>query len=207
MFKNYNIKLLFIDLKSIIITIAMIMLFVSCQQNKLDEIKAISEKEKVPVISAENVKVLYSEEANIKVIIQSPVMNRYIEEKKYLEMPEGMDVVFYDSLDNPKSTLTSNYAISYEDEHIMEAKNDVVVVNEKGEKLNTEHLVWDQNKRKIYSDEFVKITSPDRVIYGQGMESDEKMENWKIKKVSGIFNVKSDIKNNTKTDSTGNTSK
>ncbi len=185
----------------------MIMLFVSCQQNKLDEIKAISEKGKVPVISAENVKVLYSEEANIKVIVQSPVMNRYIEEKKYLEMPEGMDVVFYDSLDNPKSTLTSNYAISYEDEHKMVAKNDVVVVNEKGEKLNTEHLVWDQNKHIIYSDEFVKITSPDRVIYGQGMESDEKMDNWKIKKVSGIFNVKSDIKNNAKTDSTGNTSK
>jgi LPS export ABC transporter protein LptC len=207
MFEKYYIKVLFSNLKSIIIAIAVIMLFASCRQNELDEIKAISKKDKVPVISAEDVKVLYSEEAKIKVIIQSPVMNRYIEEKKYLEMPEGMDVVFYDSLDNPKSTLTANYAISYEDEHKMEAKNDVVVVNEKGEKLNTEHLVWDQNKRKIYSDEFVKITSPDRIIFGQGMESDEKMDNWKIKKVSGIFNVKSDLKNNSNKDSTNNASK
>lgn len=207
MFEKIYIKYLFNDLKSIITTIAMIMLFTSCRQNKLEEVKAISKKEKVPVISAENVKTLYSEEANIKVIVQSPVMNRYIEDKKYLEMPEGMDVVFYDSLDNPKSTLTANYAISYEDEHKMEAKNDVVVVNEKGEKLNTEHLIWDQNKKMIYTDEFVKITSPDRIIYGHGMESDEKMENWKIKKVSGIFNVKSDLKNNNSKDSTENASK
>jgi len=47
-----------------------------------------------------------------------------------------------------ESELRSNYAISYENSDIMEAKENVVVVNKKGETLNTEHLIWEKKTEK-----------------------------------------------------------
>ena len=70
------------------------------------------------------------------------------------------------------------------------AKNDVVVVNQKGEQLNTEKLLWDENTGKIYSDEFVKITTPDEIIMGKGFEANQDFSKYKIFKVTGNITVK-----------------
>lgn len=158
----------------------------------MEDVRALSTKDKIPVVAAKNVKMLYSEQASIKVMMESPVMNHYVEEEeRYVEMPEGIKVLFYDSTDKVSSSLRSNYAINFETKKRMEAQNDVVVVNEKKEKLNTEHLIWDQQAQKIYSEVFVKITTPDKIFFGEGMEADERFEHWKLKKVKGIFSVDS----------------
>lgn len=156
----------------------------------MEDVRALSTKEKIPVTAAKDVKMFYSEEAAIKVMVESPIMNQYVEdEERYVEMPEGIKVKFYDSVDKVKSRLRSNYAINYQTQNRMEAKNDVVVVNEKNEQLNTEHLIWDQKAKKIYSEVFVKITTPDKIFFGEGMESDERFEHWKLNKVKGTFSV------------------
>jgi LPS export ABC transporter protein LptC len=72
----------------------------------------------------------------------------------------------------------------------MEAKRNVVVVNEKGDKLNTEHLIWDKNTRMIRTEEFVKITTEDEIIMGNGMEADEHFTKYKIKQIKGIISIK-----------------
>jgi len=186
---------------SIVAILFATMLF-SCRQNSMEEVKALTTDEKIPAIAAKEVNMLYSEEAKIRVIVKAPVMNQYREEEKaYKEMPEGIDVKFYDSTDKVSSSIRSNYAIDYETELKMEAKNDVVVVNEKQEQLNTEHLIWDRKAEKIYTDEFVKITTPDKIFFGEGMESDQRFENWKLKKVKGTFSVDA----NRNTDSTSST--
>jgi hypothetical protein len=65
-----------------------------------------------------------------------------------------------------------------------------VVINEKGDKLNTEHLMWDKKKRMIYSNAFVKITTADEVIYGDGLEANESFTKYKITKIKGTINLK-----------------
>lgn len=177
---------------SIVAVILATMLF-SCRQNSLEEVKALTTDKKTPVIAAKDIKMLYSEEAKIRVVVKAPIMNQYKEEDNvYKEMPEGIDVKFYDSTDKVSSSITSKYAIDYETKFRMEAKNDVVVVNEKNEQLNTEHLIWDRKTEKIFTDEFVKITTPDKVFFGEGMESDQRFENWRLKKVKGTFSIDAD---------------
>ena len=107
-------------------------------------------------------------------------------------MTEGIKVLFYDSLLNVASTLTSNYAIQQVSKKIMEAKNNVVVINDKGEKLNTEHLIWNEDSSKIYSDVFVKITTKEEIIMGEGMEANQDFSKWKIYKIKGTINIKED---------------
>ena len=150
----------------------------SCE-NDLQEVASLTEAKK-PIRKGKNVKLIYSEKADVQVKITAPVMEEYVGKKNYTEMKEGIKAIFYDSLMNISSTLTSKYAIQLPDQHKMEVKNDVEVVNDKGEKLNTEHLIWLQDSGKIYSDEFVKITTKDEILMGDGFEADQDFSKWKF---------------------------
>ena len=163
----------------------------SCE-NDAEEIASLTKKEKSPLSVGKNVEFIYSEKSNVKIKITAPLMEEYgmEEENKYMEMKEGIKVLFYDSLLKVSSTLTANYAIRRISENIMEAKNDVVVINDKGEVLNTEHLIWNEDSAKIYSDEFVKISTADEIIIGEGMEANQDFTKWKIHKIKGVINIK-----------------
>ena len=91
---------------------------------------------------------------------------------------------------NITSQLTAEYGISHDKQKIMEARTNVVVVNnKKNEQVNTEKLTWNQVTRKISSDKFVKITTPEKIIMGEGFDSDETMDNYTIKKLKGTILV------------------
>lgn len=117
-------------------------------------------------------------------------MQRWTGEKPYMKMPKGVKVLFYDKDMNVSSRLSANYAVSYEKDEIMEARNNVIVVNEEGEQLNTEHLVWEKREARIYTNEFVKITTTDEIIYGNGFESNENFTKYKIQQIKGTINLK-----------------
>ena len=162
----------------------------SCE-NDIKQVENLTKKEKAPISKGKNVELIYSEKADVKIKVTAPVMEEYGEdENKYYEMNEGIKVIFYDTTLHATSTLTSKYAIHQVGKRIMEAKNDVVIVNDKNEKLNTEHLIWYEDSSKIYSDEFVKITTEDEIIMGEGMEADQDFSKWKIFKIKGTINVK-----------------
>ena len=69
----------------------------------------------------------------------------------------------------------------------MEAKNTVKVKNVNGDLLETEHLVWNEKTEMVYTEEFVKITTKDEVIYGEGLESNQDFTKYTIKKISGTI--------------------
>ncbi len=173
--------------KNIAILIGVAMFF-SCQPD-LETIETLTKTDETPVESGYNIKIVYSSHSHIRMILEAPRMDRFEGEEPYLELPEGVSVVFYDSLENVNSTMSANYAISYEKKNLLEARNDVVVVNELNEQLNTELLIWDQQKEIIYSDKFVKITTEDEVLYGDGFEADERFSQWVIKKPRGTFSI------------------
>ena len=69
----------------------------------------------------------------------------------------------------------------------MEATGNVVVTSTKGSRLETEelHYLSSTGKKKkgmFVTEEFVKITEPDRVTTGYGLEIDTTLENGKIKR-------------------------
>ncbi|NTW31717.1 MAG: LPS export ABC transporter periplasmic protein LptC [Bacteroidetes bacterium] len=181
--KNISISTIFV--------FSILFFFPACQ-NDIKTINTIINNDSLLVETANDVETIYSDSAQIQVIVKARVLKRFEGTKAYTEMPKGIIVNFYDSLMQVKSKLTANYAISYEREKIMEAKNNVVVVNVKQEQLNTEHLVWDQKKAIIYSDKFVKINTGKEILWGEGMEADERFDKWKILKPKGSITIKDD---------------
>ena len=169
----------------------MSMISTACE-NDTEEIKKVTSREEFPAETVLSAEMLYSEDAEIQVKILAPIIEKYIGENPYNEMPEGIDVTFYDSAMNVTSRLTSNYAIDRVGDHVMEARNDVVVINEKQEQLNTEHLIWDKKNARIYSDEFVKITTKDEIIMGEGFESNQEFTKYTLKKPRGTLSREDD---------------
>lgn len=163
--------------------------FASCVNNPA-EVNTLTEKNTGPVQVAYNIEILYSDSALLKVKVVTPELRKYAGDKPYLLFPKGVKAYFYDKDMKVNSSLTAQYAVNYENEKRMEAKKDVQVVNDKGEKLNTEHLVWDQNTQKLYSEQFVKITTADEVVYGDGFEANEEFTKYRIKKIKGTINLK-----------------
>ena len=159
-------------------------------ENDMEEVNAIVETEVLPISVADDIQIIYSDSATLKVILEAKHLERFLGEDPYLEMTNGVYVRFFNNKGEVESELRSNYAISYENSDIMEAKENVVVVNKKGETLNTEHLIWEKKTEKIRTEEFVKITTEDEVIFGHGLESNQDFTKYRIKKIKGTINLK-----------------
>ena len=182
-------------LKSIIIPVftGIIMLLISCEHNSIEKINEITSELNVPSVSVTNTEIIYSKNAKIEARITSKQINRYINvEEPYMEFPEGLYVEFFDSTQNMTSYIRANYCIYDETEKLWTAENDVEAVSDKGDTLNTEYLIWDEQKQKIYSDRYVRITNQDGIIHGKGFEADQDLSNWKIKKTSGTIRVENE---------------
>jgi LPS export ABC transporter protein LptC len=102
-------------------------------------------------------------------------------------MKEGMKVEFYDENMNVNSSITAKYAIRRERTNMMEARNNVVVVNTKGERLETEQLFWDERGDSLYTSKKVKVTSGTQIIHSEGLWADQTFNVYRFYKVTGIF--------------------
>ncbi len=162
-------------------------------KNDIETITSLTIDESQPVESAKEIEMYYSDSGLVMIKLVSPILNRYASDDPYIEFPEGLQLYFYDSVMNVKSKLTANYGINWENKETMEVKDDVVITNyDKNEVLNTEHVIWDQRLKKIYSEVFVKRTTPDGVLYGEGFDADESLKSWKIRKARGEFTIEED---------------
>ena len=141
----------------------------------------------------DSVTMLYTDSAELKIVLTASRMllfnNKNISEP-FTILPKGFFVTFFDEEEKISSTLKANYGVRYESTKRMEAKYKVEVVNKKGEKLETERLVWDEANKKIYTDAPIKITTPTQVISGKGLNSNQDFTKYEIKEVTGIIKLK-----------------
>ena len=145
----------------------------------------------MPVQSSKNIEIIYSDSGEIKIRIKAPLLLRYDEpDKQYAEFPDGIDVIFFDKNRTEQSTLRADYAVYRERKDIWEVSNNVIIVNKNGDVINTEKMIWNKKTGIIYSGEFVKITTCDEIIYGNGFEADQNLDNYVIKKITGTINLK-----------------
>lgn len=177
-----------------ILIIFLFAFIVSCE-NDIAIVNSISfETEKaLPTESSKNVEFLYSDSAKVRSKLTAAQIDHYTGKKAYFEMPKGLKVIFYSQYPKEQTRLTADYGIGYDNGNgmeRMEAQRNVVVINEKGDKLNTEHLTWNALTKKIYTEKFVKITTKDEVIWGDGLDANQDFSKYEIRNVKGQINLK-----------------
>jgi LPS export ABC transporter protein LptC len=182
--------------RSYSLPILICIIFFSCQNNT-KEIAEVTKKDAIfPTDHGKQVEILYTDSGFVRWRLKSPVMNHYTYnvKERYLEMPEGLYLEFFNDSNKVKTTLKANYGIRYEESKKTEVKYNVIVTNASGEILNTEQLFWDEATRKIYTKEFVKITTKNQELKGKGLVAEEDFSEWEIGDPSGTITGKDDDK-------------
>ena len=157
-------------------------LLLSCETD-IQKVKEIAGVQNQPRITAENFESIYSDSTVIQYKLNTPkLVYQENANPPYIEYPQGVYIEKYDAQMKITASIRSNYAKYFIREQRWEAKNNVIAVNAVGDTLKTEQLLWDENKGKIYSDEFVKIIRADQIMTGIGSRSQPgffELENYK----------------------------
>lgn len=181
-------KIQFYKLLSIA-SIAGAMLFLWSCSNDPKQVAKMAHMDKIPMEVQKNFLLTYSDSSFLRMKLRAPLAERYpLAEEPYLEFNEGITVTFYNNQGQEDSRLVADYAVQYIEKHLWLAQGNVVVNNRNsGEQLNTEELYWDEKSETIYSDKFVKITTAEEIIMGEGFEADQGFTQYELSKVTGTI--------------------
>ena len=149
-------------------------LFISCFitvisgcENDVATVNDLLEK-KTAVEEGYNIVSYLSQEATMKAKLSAPYMLRYVTDSSFIEFPKTLHVDFYDTSGNIESILDARYAKYREFERKVYLRDSVVVINKvKKDTLKTNELWWDQDKQEFFTDKYVEVRQPDKVIFAQ----------------------------------------
>jgi LPS export ABC transporter protein LptC len=168
---------------------SILLLHASCK-NDLKKMQQTIDRSMLNTERADSVTIIYSKEGITKAQLFAKTFNHVQDAKPpYIEMKNGIKVLFYNDSMNLQSTLLAKYGRYFEQSGNVLVRDSVVVYNIKKEQLNTEELIWNEKLQKFYTDKFVKITTPTQIIYGNGLESNQNFSDYTILKMKGIIGV------------------
>ena len=175
---------------AILVTAAGLVLLAGACKNEIEDVDALVSKFDTQVETAREVEILYSDSAQVRVRITGPTMLQYLDRREpKQEFPDGVSVSFFGPEGAVTSQLDARYGVRLENKNEVIVRDSVVWQSVKGEKIETEELIWDERSRKIFTNKFVVITRPDEIIYGHGFEADQDFTYSRINAIEGRLKV------------------
>lgn len=172
-------------IKNFLLFVFLLSAFLACE-NDIAEVQKYISKDLVAVETAKEVEMLYSDSAIVKVRVKSPTMVRHLDRNEpRQEFPDGISMEFLSPNHRTTSRMTAKYAIRYEKDDKVIMRDSVVWLSEKKETLETEELIWEEGKDKVYTKKFVVIRKAEEIIYGHGFESNKEFTEWRINAIQG----------------------
>ena len=173
------------------LAVVMLLLFSSCSGKKKELGAAITERDSLPVMDTRGVVTLVSDSGVIRYRLNAEEWLVYgKKDPPYWAFEKGVYVEKFDSLFQVEASIKADTAYYYDKKKLWKLISNVHIQSQKGELFDTELLYWDQNAKKVYSDEAVRVEQTDRIIYAEGFESNEQMTKYTFFKVNNtIFYV------------------
>lgn len=166
-------------------------MLLSCS-NDLDQVAAVAVADDAPDRITVGSDQLYSEQGRPKYQLKAGVIKEWVREPQRTVLEEGVRLSFFDSLGVAGSVLTAQRGIVLPQERRMEAMGDVVFLNSKGERLETEQIIWYRDSARIYTDKPVRIQRGNNIIHGSGLVAAEDFSRYQVKRVTGTLQLAMD---------------
>lgn len=149
-------------------------MLISCE-NSMEKVKQFIDYDTISGLMAYDVVIERSDSGRMTAKLIAPVMRSVDDQDSaLLEFPKGFVAYMYEDDTTPSAKISGDYGVNYERRELVVAKHNVVVENiETQEVMETENLFWDQKAKKIYTGSMVKISSPDKIIFGDSMTANE----------------------------------
>lgn len=164
---------------------------VSCR-NDLDKVAAVE----VPVAGPDRVtsdaEYYFTDSGMVRYRLRAGHISEWSSAPERTELSDGLELVFFDSVGTRTSVLTARRGVMVPTEKRMEVHEQVVFINEKGERLETEQLTWDQDSGRIYTERAVRIQRGGDIIHGEGLTAAEDFSRYTIRRITGTIYVAED---------------
>ena len=143
---------------------------VSCNSELVD-LNVIGSRNIFPVGIAENINLVYTDSAQVKAILRSPLNKDFTNLKfPFSEFPNGVEITFYDSEKN-ETLVSSNYAIIYNKTNIVDMVGNVEIKLSDGSVLKTSQLYWDPEQEWLFSENNFTFKSSDYDIKANRLDA------------------------------------
>lgn len=176
-------------------TLAAVILSGGCKEDGKLGVAGKIDPKTMPSMSTVNVATLISDSGITQYKIVSPLWNVYDEvDTPYWNFPKGIYLQKYDRKFNVIASVAADSARFFRMLNLWRLDGHVELKKEPGELFMTQQLFWDQRRNRLYSDSFIHIETPDRMLEGIGFESNDRLTKYTIKHPTGIFPVNEDLR-------------
>ena len=174
----------------ILVMLALVGFYSSCTPNQPQQIKTLTNGDDLPSMQVFDLTTTITDSGRVSYRFTTPEMSQFDNRPEpVIKFPQGLHLFIFGENEQIDAQVKSKFATYHQEDELWELRNEVEAVNLNGDVINTELLFWDRKKQTIYSDAFIKITTSTEIITGYGFEGDERLENYKIRNVSGILHI------------------
>lgn len=143
-----------------------------------------------PTMRTTNVNTWVTDSGYLRYHITTPLWLAYDEcDNPHWSFPDTLMLKRFDNNGKHDASFRCDSAYYLSDIRLWRFDGHVRMTNVKGDIFLTEQIYWDQTRHKLYSDSFIHIETPERILEGFGFESNEQITTYTVRRPSGIFPV------------------
>ncbi len=145
-----------------------------------------------PIKEAFQVRFTFSENAVIQAELTAPHAIESKENNQDIRyFDRGIHLVFFTPTGEKETDMKADTAKFMNQFNDAELWGQVVMINSRGERLETEHLWWNKLTNRIHTDSSqVSIFTANETIYGDSLDANTDFTEYQIFNISGAVNVK-----------------
>lgn len=176
-----------------IVTAVVVTLFFSCENN-FGDVQKVGVLQNQPIGEAENIDLKYTELQEDTIVhlqanLISPKMLDYSNRNfSFSEFPDGIELKIYDENDN-LTTITSNYAIFYNDTDIIDLRGNVIVATHEKDSLFSEQLYYNEKLEWVFTNEYFEFKRPTSLTKGNGFDADRNLKKYQVLEMGASFPI------------------
>lgn len=175
-------------LPAIVLALAVGLSSWSCSEKEQELMKGNFDPERFATMTTTNVETLISDSGVVRYKIESPIWLVFDQAREpYWNFPKGLHLEKYNDLFRVEAEVKCDSARYFKNKQLWRLDGYVEITNIAGEKFLTPQLYWDQRQQKLYSDSFIHIERQGRIIEGYGFNSNERLTQYEVTKVMGMF--------------------
>ena len=166
--------------------IFLLLIICSCE-DYFDDVKKINFKELIPAGKTQNFVLRYTDSANLKAILKSPLNIDYTNQIfPYSEFPDGLDIEFFDKKEG-STKVSANYGIVYYLTKIVSLEDNVIIQSPDSSFVKSNQIFWDPEQEWLFTEEKIVFSSDDYNIRAEKMDADRSFKLLKTGKLDGSF--------------------
>ena len=166
--------------------------FSSCKES-IEKTEALGSVDSLSTLTVRNVDAIETKSGRLYGRLEAPLMETYaLLPEPYEIFPNGIKIRGYTDEGELETEITADKAIhkTKSKQERWEVYGNVVIINHiKKETMTTDTLYWDLANERIYTNAFVRMLSPQGLMQGFGMESDQRATNVTIMRPFNSYGI------------------